>query len=141
MMRSEEVSAEPARLILILMSPRSSSNSVISSSLRNFMSSLISFRFIRFQPGHARSSRAQENARSEPRKPPKSERNQFFARVRQDLATCFRDYDGIFDAHSPFSRKINSRLNRDYHAGLQDFFSATAYARRLVNLQAQAMPG
>src|SRR5579864_7360887 len=100
-----------------LTSPRSSSNSVMSSSFRNCTSSLISLRFI------LNCSPVQGSAAQETRGSPsaqwktKSNRYEVLGAGRQHFAPRLGDHDRIFDADAVLSWQIDARLDCNHHAG------------------------
>src|SRR5690242_15651650 len=116
-----------ARFMRTFTSPRSSSNSAMSFSIRNSISSLISFWFMGFQIVYEAS--------------PWLNRKQFFCGLGKNLAARFGHHNRIFDAHSELFRQVNAWLDGNHHSGLQEFLLPSRNARSLMNLQAQAVAG
>src|SRR5271157_5719301 len=117
----------PPRLIWSFMSPRSNSNSAMSFSTKNSISSLISFWFMdSIRQGFPCNSRLNFD--------------QFLGDRGQHLRPATRDHHHIFYANAALAGHINSRLNRDNHARLKPFRLQFGKARRLVNLQSYSVP-
>ena len=62
--------------------------------------------------------------------------SQLFAGGCQNFAPSFRDNNHVFDPHAPLAGNVNSGLNRDHHARLQNFSLPPANPGRFVNFQA-----
>ena len=62
-------------------------------------------------------------------------------RRREHLAPAAIHGNHIFDANAELTGQIDSRFDSDDHAGQQPGCLSGADARRLVNLQADAMAG
>src|SRR5438270_7821592 len=130
MILSPDDAAGVPRLMRTLTSPRSSSNSVMSFSMRNSTSSLSSFWFMLVE-SHLQKTRkaghplvglqSTQNARLAIRAIRlNSERQQIFGTGGQNFVTCLRDHDSVFDAHSPLAGEVNSRLDCNDHCRLQN---------------------
>jgi hypothetical protein len=65
-----------------------------------------------------------------------SERQQIFGTGGKNLATCLRDYDGIFDAYTPFSGQVNAGFDGHNHSRLQNLFLRCGQPGGLMNFQA-----
>src|SRR5271157_4449889 len=116
----------PPRLIWSFMSPRSNSNSAMSFSTKNSISSLISFWFMdSIRQGFPCNSRLNFD--------------QFLGDRGKHLRPTTRDHHHIFYANAALAGHIDSRLNRDNHARLKPFILQFGKARRLVNLQSYSM--
>src|SRR5438128_4330445 len=85
-----------ARLTRTFTSPRSSSNSAMSFSIRNSMSSLSSFWFM-LVSGHDFSCRHSL-----------LQRDQFLGRGREHFATALGDHNHVFDADPALARQVDS---------------------------------
>jgi len=62
-----------------------------------------------------------------------SNRYQFLASGRQNLAPIVRNHNHVFDANAPDAGDVRSGLNRDHHPRLQYIFLPGGKARRLVD--------
>src|ERR1035438_5482894 len=71
----------------------------------------------------------------------RSKFDQSLGRWGEHLASSSGNGHHIFDANAEALRQINSRLDRDDHTGEQPACLSSADARRLVNLQTDAMAG
>src|SRR5437868_1169419 len=66
---------------------------------------------------------------------------QLLIRGSEDIAAVLGDDDGILDANAAEVFLVNSRLDRDGHAGTQLALVALADARRFVDLETEPVAG
>src|SRR5437660_986619 len=137
----------PPRLIRTFTSPRSNSNSAISFSIKNSMSSFSSFWFIvcgGTVSFVARARVAGDCRRMSPMPSLRlaaSKRNQCLGDWGQNLAASLCDHHHVFDPHSKLSRDIYAGFDGDYHPRAQDFCLSGRYTWWFMNFQTHPVPG
>src|SRR5258708_27600752 len=70
-----------------------------------------------------------------------SEQYQLLGGGRQDLAPMPSHQNGVFDSNSSEAPDVGARFNCNHHAGLKSCGFLFADSRRLVDFEAQAVPG
>src|SRR2546430_13402748 len=129
-----------------LTSPRSNSNSAMSFSIKNSMSSFSSFWFIVCGGTVSFVARASLGPREPagemspiPAKEAGLKHNHSLGRGSQNLAASLCDHHHVFDPHSKLSRDVYARFDGDDHPRVQDFFLSGRYAWWFMNFQAHSV--
>src|SRR6202162_1643664 len=135
------------RLMRTFTSPRSNSNSAISFSIKNSMSSFSSFWFIvcggtvSFVP---RARVAGDCRRMSPMpslRVAASKRNRCLGSRGQNLAASLRDHHHVFYPHSKLAWDIYAGFDGDHHPRAQQFCLSGRYAWWFMNFQSHPVAG